>query len=77
MVPKQTVVIFISQDDDEAMFEEHYSTMPWFALPWPGPDRYDAISARLGVDGLPALVVCDKEGNIVPTSGAEAYKKYF
>merc|ERR1711939_132353 len=64
-------LVFVSGDRDEKSFKDYFSQMPWLALPF-DEDRYGELSSRLEVEGIPTLVVLDRQGNVVTTKGREA-----
>ena len=57
-------VVFISGDQDEDQFKEYYAEMPWLAIPF-GDPRLSKLNTRFEVEGIPALVILDPEGNVV------------
>mgnify|MGYP001079612541 FL=1 len=61
---KQLEIVYVSLDKTEEQFEEYYSEMPWLALPFSETSRRNTLSARFGVQGIPALFLIDKEGNV-------------
>jgi len=64
-------LVFVSGDRDEKSFKDYFSQMPWLALPF-DEDRYGELSSRLEVEGIPTLVVLDRQGSVVTTKGREA-----
>uniref|UniRef100_A0A7R9Y9G1 Thioredoxin domain-containing protein n=2 Tax=Pinguiococcus pyrenoidosus TaxID=172671 RepID=A0A7R9Y9G1_9STRA len=59
-------VIFMTNDRDQASFEEYYGDMPWLAVPF--EDRHTVVqkmSKALGVQGIPTLVLFDAENNLL------------
>ncbi len=51
-------IVFCSVDNNESEFQEYYSTMPWFALPF-GDDRIQSLSDAGNVEGYPTLLFID------------------
>lgn len=62
-------LIFVSGDRDPKTFREYYRSMaPWLALPF-GDDRISDLNDLFGVDGIPTLVIVDKNGQLITSSG--------
>eukprot|EP00975_Prorocentrum_lima_P052878 11085152-Prorocentrum_lima.AAC.1 len=56
----------MTNDRDQASFEEYYGDMPWLAVPF--EDRHTVVqkmSKALGVQGIPTLVLFDAENNLL------------
>jgi len=62
-------LIFVSSDQDEKQFNDYHGEMPWPALPYARRGDKEALSKRLEVEGIPTLVVLDKEFNVITKSG--------
>jgi len=73
---KETAVIFVSSDRDEAGFDGYYGEMPWHALPYSQRDLKGTLSEKFGVNGIPMLIVLDAEGKLVSENGRSEYKTY-
>merc|ERR1719165_6364 len=56
-------VVFVSSDRDEKSFAEYFGEMPWLALPFAERDRKSALSKAFDVEGIPTLVILDKDGS--------------
>jgi len=69
---KKFEIVFASSDRDEAAFNEYYGEMPWVALPYANRDAKDALSKKFKVQGIPTLVIVDKDGNTITTDGRSA-----
>ncbi|KAJ9549066.1 hypothetical protein OSB04_021609 [Centaurea solstitialis] len=54
-------VIYISYAKDQASYDNHYSTMPWQALPF-HDKRKQSLSHLFKVKGIPVLVALDPTG---------------
>jgi len=65
-------IIFASSDRDESSFDDYFKEMPWLALPFADRKRKEELSARFGVNGIPALVLLDKDLSIITTNGRGA-----
>jgi len=65
-------IIFASSDRDESSFDDYFKEMPWLALPYADRKRKEELSARFGVNGIPALVLLDKDLSIITTNGRGA-----
>jgi len=62
-------IVFASSDQDEAGFEDYYSTMPWLALPYSQRDIKAALSAQYSVNGIPSLILLDRNGAVITADG--------
>lgn len=64
-------IVFCSSDHDEAAFNEYFGEMPWLALPYSQGLLKQELSDMFGVEGIPTLVICSKDGK-VNTEGCSA-----
>jgi nucleoredoxin len=62
-------VVFVSADSDLDGFNEYYADMPWLAVPFENRAKESELSGKFGVEGIPALIVVDGEGNLVTKDG--------
>uniref|UniRef100_A0A7S2GG69 protein-disulfide reductase n=1 Tax=Octactis speculum TaxID=3111310 RepID=A0A7S2GG69_9STRA len=62
---EETVVVFVSSDQDENGFNSYYDSMSFYALPYSDRARKEALSQKYGVRGIPTLVLLDGSGNLV------------
>merc|ERR1712022_96087 len=69
---KKFEIIFASSDRDTAAFDDYFKEMPWLALPYVDRAKKDALSKKFKVQGIPTLVIVDKEGNTITTDGRSA-----
>merc|ERR1711998_454231 len=69
---KKFEIVFASSDRDEAAFNDYFGEMPWLAVPYSDRDRKEALSKKFKVQGIPTLVILDKEGNTITTDGRSA-----
>ena len=73
-------IVFCSLDNDENEYKEYYGSMPWLSAGYQCP-VVNKVKEQLGVEGIPALVLFDSEGNVitgdgrgaVESTGAEGY----
>ncbi|XP_057844342.2 probable nucleoredoxin 1-2 isoform X2 [Cryptomeria japonica] len=73
-------IVFISKDEDQEAFEDHFSIMPWLALPFRDKVEKD-LSRHFHTEGIPTLIVIGPDGktmtddaiSAVSVFGAEAY----
>eukprot|EP00548_Thalassiothrix_antarctica_P001050 CAMPEP_0194134506 /NCGR_PEP_ID=MMETSP0152-20130528/4592_1 /TAXON_ID=1049557 /ORGANISM="Thalassiothrix antarctica, Strain L6-D1" /LENGTH=217 /DNA_ID=CAMNT_0038830289 /DNA_START=32 /DNA_END=688 /DNA_ORIENTATION=- len=79
---KKFPIIFGSSDSDDTSFKSYFAEMPWLSLAF-GDPRIKTLKEKYGVNGIPWLVVLDKEGNLVMNEadtdvpkGLEAYDKW-
>jgi hypothetical protein len=50
--------------------------MPWHALPFDNRDLKEKLSTKLGVNGIPMLIVLDDKGQLVTANGRAEYQKF-
>jgi nucleoredoxin len=62
-------LVFVSSDKDQSAFDEYYAEMPWLALPFEDRARKAALSKKYKVNGIPSLVVLDKDGELITDDG--------
>lgn len=43
--------------------------MPWLAVPFEDRARKGELAGKFGVNGIPTLVVLDRDGNVMTTNG--------
>lgn len=68
-------VIFVSKDRDEHAFNEYYTEMPWFALPYADRARASALFSRFGVETIPHLVVLKPDGSVFVENGYDLFNR--
>merc|ERR1711972_562689 len=62
-------IIFVSSDQDKASMEDYFKAHgDYLALPF-GSDKKKALSEKFGVQGIPMLVIVNKEGKTVDAGG--------
>jgi len=66
---KKFEVVFASSDRDEKAFSEYFGEMPWLALPYEDREAKEKLSKKFKVNGIPMLVIVDKDGNLITTDG--------
>merc|ERR1712054_645881 len=69
---KKFEIIFASSDRDTAAFDEYFKEQPWLAIPYVDRSKKDALSKKFKVQGIPTLVIVDKEGKTITTDGRSA-----
>ena len=72
---KQVEIIFVSLDRDEKSYKEYFSEMPWLAIPF-GDTRIGELKKLMGIQGIPSLILVDKDGTIVQKKGVEIVINY-
>lgn len=65
-------VVFVSSDRDDDSFKEYFADMPWLALPFDERERKGSLSKKFKVNGIPALIVLDSDGNLTTDDGRSA-----
>lgn len=69
-------IIFVSADEDDEMFKEYFSEMPWLAIPFSDSDARDHLDELFRVTGIPHLVMIDKDGKVLTDNGVEIIREY-
>ena len=64
-------IVFVSSDRSQSDFSQYHATMPWAAVPF-DQSRRQAIGARYGVQGIPALVILDALSGRIVASAEQA-----
>jgi len=75
LAAKGLEVVFLSADQDETAFQEYFKEQPWLALPFTESSKKDALSKKLGVNGIPCLVIFDESGALITKDGRAAVSK--
>lgn len=60
-------IIFVSSDGDEESFREHFSTMPWLAIPYSNEAARDHLKNLYSADGreTPRLIILSEKGEVL------------
>ena len=66
---KRFEVVYVSWDQNIQQFNDYYGHMPWLALPFENAAAKDALYQSFGVNGVPTLVLVNKQGGIVNKEG--------
>lgn len=63
-------IVLMGQDQSPQARESYYekSEMPWLTVPF-GSSLPDVMSSKLGIRGIPSIVVFDRDGNLVSADG--------
>merc|ERR1711988_83039 len=69
---KKFEIVFVSSDRDEASFDDYFKDMPWLALPFADRAGKDRLNKKFKVQGIPSLVIVDKDGQTITTDGRSA-----
>ena len=67
---KKLEVVFVSGDEEEEEFQDYFGEMPWLALPF-DEEKSSDVMAKFKVNGIPALVVVNKDGEVISAKGRE------
>jgi len=65
-------VVFVSSDKDDESFKDYFKDMPWLALDFEDRTRKAQLSKLFGVNGIPSLVIIDKDGSVITSDGTAA-----
>jgi len=68
-------VVFVSSDEDDDSFSHYYESMPWTALQFSDRSAAEALGAKFGIRGIPALVVLNPNGDVVDQDGRSTVTK--
>ena len=73
---KETAIVFISSDRDQASFDEYYGEMTFYALPFAASGVKEALSAKYSVQGIPTLIALDGSCGVVDASARGNHADY-
>jgi nucleoredoxin len=73
--PSALEVVFVSSDEDDESFSHYYDTMPWTALQFSDRSAAEALGAKFGIRGIPALIVLNPAGDVVDQDGRSTLTK--
>merc|ERR1712115_754415 len=63
-------IIFVSSDQDEAGMKDYFKSHgDYLALPFGEREKEKALGEKFGVQGIPMLVIVNKEGKTVDAGG--------
>merc|ERR1711865_390640 len=62
---KETAIVFVSSDQDQAGFDSYYGEMSFYAMPFAERDLKAMLSEKYKVNGIPSLVLLDGSGQLV------------
>jgi nucleoredoxin len=69
---KDFEMVFVSSDRSDDAFKEYFGEMPWLALPYADRDAKNELSKFFGVEGIPSLVLLDKDFSVITKNGRGA-----
>lgn len=58
-------IVYISMDQNERRFTDHYRHMPWLAIPFNQRERRHYLAKKYFVASTPRLVLLDVHGNLI------------
>jgi thiol-disulfide isomerase/thioredoxin len=61
-------IFFCSSDRTMASFEDHFSSMPWFAFPFDN-EILTTLTRAYNVNGIPTFLIIDEKGEIITRHG--------
>eukprot|EP00927_Polykrikos_kofoidii_P075123 TRINITY_DN71192_c0_g1_i1.p1 TRINITY_DN71192_c0_g1~~TRINITY_DN71192_c0_g1_i1.p1 ORF type:complete len:274 (-),score=33.84 TRINITY_DN71192_c0_g1_i1:113-934(-) len=64
--------VLVSWDRDEASFDQYFTSMPWFALPYADDKRREDLNQHFGVKSIPTLAVVSPDGTTITTEARNA-----
>ena len=67
-VGKELEIVFCSLDNDANEYKEYYDSMPWCSIGFQCP-ILNKLKEQLAIEGIPALVLFDSEGNLITNEG--------
>ena len=73
---KKIEIIFVSFDRDEGQYKEYYDSMPWISFPFKD-DKKMKIAKDFEINGIPALLVFDKNGKLIDYDGRMSVQLVF
>ncbi|CAM9205206.1 unnamed protein product [Heterosigma akashiwo] len=69
---KELEIVYVSSDKTEEEFNKYLGAMPWVAVPYDDVKRRTQLQVGLGVNGLPTLILVDKDGSVINRNGRSA-----
>ena len=69
---KDFEMVFVSSDRSDNDFKEYFGEMPWLALPYADRAMKAELSKCFGVEGIPSLVLLDKDFSVITKKGRGA-----
>ncbi|MCO5592449.1 hypothetical protein L7F22_046451 [Adiantum nelumboides] len=69
-------LVFISSDESQESFTEYFGQMPWLAVPYEDEKTRKHLSNWFEVEGIPTLIILDKQGKTLNMEGMELVYKY-
>ncbi|CAF0769967.1 unnamed protein product [Adineta steineri] len=74
---KNFEIIFLSSDSDEKSFDDYYKDMPWLKLDYKEQEKKDELENKLGVNGIPKLILIDGDtGDVICTDAREQIQNH-
>ena len=64
-------VVFVSGDRSESEFTGYFGEHPWLAIPYSEKKSMSKLNKKFKVQGIPSLVIVDKDGELITDSGVE------
>jgi hypothetical protein len=58
-------IVYVSMDQDQRRFTDHYRHMPWLAIPYYQRERRFSLAKKFFVASAPRLVLLDVHGNLI------------
>ncbi|XP_060577147.1 uncharacterized protein LOC132734425 [Ruditapes philippinarum] len=66
---KDFAVVFVSSDIDQSAFDEYFSTMPWYAVPYTDTELKEQLTTKYKIRGTPSIVVLRPDGEVIEENG--------
>ena len=66
---KHFEVIYVSWDQTLQQYNDYYSHMSWLAIPFENSQVKESLYQRYGVNGVPTLIVVNRNGDPVTKEG--------
>ena len=64
----KSAIVFISEDRDQNAFDEYYSSMSFFALPFSEREKQVKLANMFGAERMPTLVLLDRAGSLIDSN---------
>ncbi|KAH7675601.1 Protein-disulfide reductase protein [Dioscorea alata] len=69
-------VVFVSSDEDQSLFEQFHSKMPWLAVPFNDLQAKRGLTERYHIEGIPSLIILNPNGELLRTDGVDLIYRY-
>ncbi|CAF1582805.1 unnamed protein product [Rotaria sordida] len=73
-IEEKLEIVYISYDEDQATFDEHFKKMPWKALPFSDRDRAKTLHDKFHVKDIPTLTMLSSIREVFDFDGKRLFR---